>query len=254
MSNLICDTHKIYLSPSGAMEKQNSTMNSKLVYDITNPLTNNPNIVYATIRITHAEIPYSFYIINSNNNVLSLSTGNITIPVGNYNANTLITQLSSQFPTGMSLSFSNSTGKFTLSYTTSFSINSSSTCGKLLGFTSGTVYNSSSNAITMPYPCNLLGTKNLFIKLTNFLFDNINPATKDRITLGNIAVSVPCYNLIMYTNVSSNGSIIKNNAYPDKIYLEISDDDNNLIDFNNIEFNITVEIDYYIDISDNSEK
>jgi len=250
MSNLICDSHKIYLSPNGAIQKNNSTFNSSLVFDITNPVVNNPNIVYATIRCTHAEIPYSFYIINNNNNVLSLSTGDIVIPIGNYNANTLITQLNSQFPIGMSILFSNSTGKFTIAHTTSFSINSTSICGVLIGFSNGTVYNSVSNAIIMPYPCNLLGTKNLYIKLSNFQFDNINTSTKDKITLCNIPVNVPCYNLIMYNNISNIGTIIKDNSYPKKIYLDIYDDYSNLIDFNNMEYNITLEIDFFIDISE----
>jgi len=162
MSNLICDSHKIFLSPSGAIENTNGTMNSNLAFSIINPVVNNPNIVYATVRVTHAEIPYSFYIINSNNNLLSLSTGNITIPVGNYNANTLITQLNSQFPTGMTIIFSTSTGKFTIIYSTSFSISTTSTCGLLLGFTNGIQYDSSLNIINMPYPCNLLGTKNIY--------------------------------------------------------------------------------------------
>lgn len=251
-NNLICDSHKVYLSPSGAIEKDNGTMNSNMTFNIANPVVNNPNIVYATIRVTHAEIPYSFYIINSNNNLLSLSTGDITIPVGNYNANTLITQLNSQFPTGMTITFSNSTGKFTISYNAAFSINSSSTCGIVVGFTNGTSYNSSLNAIIMPYPCNLLGTKNLYIKLSNFQFDNMNTLTKDKITLCNIPVNVPCYNLILYNNISTIGTIIKDGTYPDKIYLEIRDDYNTFVDFNNIEFNITMEIDYFIDISDNT--
>jgi hypothetical protein len=250
MSNLICDSHKIYLSPSGALTKVNGSMNSSMIFDITNPVTQNPNIVYGTIRITHAEIPYAFYIINNNNNLLSLSTGNITIPVGNYNANTLITQLSSQFPSGMTMTFNTTNGLFTISYSSPFSINVSSTCGLLFGFTSGIVYNSTSNAIQMPYPCNLLGTKNLYIKFTNYLFDNLNPATKDKVTLANIPVNVPCYNLIMYNNMSTIGTIIKNLTYPYQIYLEIRDDDGNLVDFNNIDFNITVEIDYFMDISE----
>jgi hypothetical protein len=50
--------------------------------------------------------------------------------------------------------------------------------------------------------------------------------------------------------MSTIGTIIKNLTYPYQIYLEIRDDDGNLVDFNNIDFNITVEIDYFMDISE----
>lgn len=246
--SLMCDAHKIFLSPNGAIKK-NDTLNSSLEFDIINPITSNPNIVYATIRVTHAEIPNSLYIVNSNNNVLQLSTGTYNIPYGNYNANTLMTLLNSLFPSNMVMSFSTSNGKFSLTYNSSFQILSTSTCYKLLGFSQNTTYSSTSNIITMPYMCNLLGTKNIYVRMPNFTFDNMNPAIKDKCTLCNIAVNVPSYSLILYNNTSNVGTIIKNQFYPDKIILELLDDDFNFCDFNNIDFNITVEIDYFIDNS-----
>src|SRR4051794_28312448 len=120
----------------------------------------------------------------------------------------------------MSFSFNSSNGKFTLSYNTSFSIVNTSTCYKILGFTQNTTIVSSSNKIIMDYPCNLLGTKNIYVRMPNYTFDNMNPATKDKSTLCNIPVNVPSYSLILYNNTSNVGTVIKNHVFPDKIDLE----------------------------------
>jgi hypothetical protein len=101
----------------------------------------------------------------------------------------------------------------------------------------------------MPYPCNLLGTKNLYIKIPNMIMDNLYPATGDHITLINIPVNVSPYSLVLFMNGSNTKSIIKNQIFPTELDIQIYDDSNNLVDFNNIEFNITLEIENYIDIN-----
>ena len=92
--SFICDAHKVYLSPNGATVK-NGTLKSNMIFDITNPIMCNENIVYSTIGVTHAEIPNSMYIVNEYNNKLVLNTGSYLITYGNYNANTLMTELNS---------------------------------------------------------------------------------------------------------------------------------------------------------------
>ena len=135
MTTLIADTHKFYLTPSGATRKFNGEFNSNLEFTLPNSYKNANNIIYATVKILHAEIPNSFYIVNEYNNVLQTSFGTYNIPFGNYNANTLATYLKSVFPSNISITFSNATGKFTFnSPSMSFSILGNSTCGILLGF------------------------------------------------------------------------------------------------------------------------
>jgi hypothetical protein len=48
-----------------------------MVFNIPSFIKQDKHILYNTIKITHAEFPFSFYVINSTNNYLSLSTGNI---------------------------------------------------------------------------------------------------------------------------------------------------------------------------------
>jgi hypothetical protein len=148
-------------------------------------------------------------------------------------------------PGGMTISFSALSGKFTITYNHTFSINSTSTCYILLGFSKNTTY-ATSISFTFPYLANLLGSKNMFLKFPNLILDNFNTQTGDRATLSNIPIDQPPYGLIMYENRSTSSTIIKNIQMPDVLYLQITDDTNNLIDFNNIEWSVTIQIDFYL--------
>jgi hypothetical protein len=250
--NIITDSQKFYLTPSGASNNKNGIFNSSLEFNIPTMYQKSDDLLYATIRTLHAEIPYSFYIVNEYNSLLSITDTNnnvndIQIPLGNYNATSLIAYLNTALPNNMTISFNSTTGKFTLVYNGIFSVNASSTCNILLGFSKNTTYTSdNNNIIAFPFLANLLGTKNIYLKFPNLILDNYNTQTGDRSTLSNIPVDQAPYGLIMYENRSTSSTIIKNVQLPDRLYVQLTDDTNNLIDFNNIEWSITVQIDFYL--------
>lgn len=256
MTTLIADSHKYFLSPSGASQKLNGESNSNLIFSLPNAYKTSQSIIYATARVVHAEIPNSFYIINEYNNVLHTSFGTYNIPYGNYNANTLITYLKSVFPANIAITFSNLTGKIKLtSSNTTFSILGDSNCGILLGFTSGTTYASTLisgvNTLEMPYPANLYGTKNVYIRLPQLVLDNLNTITKDKFTICNIPKNVSPYGIILFENATGSYSVIKNDlkGLDTNLIVELMDDQMNYIDFNNIEWSITLQFDFYISLA-----
>ena len=254
MSNIVIDSHKFYLTPAGATLKRNGIFNSNLEFNIPSLYQSSNNVAYSTIRCLHAEMPYSFYVVNEYNNLLSLSTGNIFIPFGNYNVNSFIKYLSTVLPTGMSLEVNTTNGKFTLIYNQPFSINASSTCYILMGFQKQQVYDSITNKIEMPYLANFMGTKNVYVKMPYLILDNYNSFTKDRATLLNIPINVPPFGIVMYENGSGSNCIIKNIQIPDMLVLQLTDDENNLIDFNNTDFSITIQIDFYLNLYKNNNQ
>ena len=79
----------------------NGTNNSKINFEIPRFITKQPNILYHSLKLLHAEIPYSFYIINETNNVINFVIDAINhfyvVPVGNYNGLTLATTLNALF-------------------------------------------------------------------------------------------------------------------------------------------------------------
>ncbi len=100
MGTIIEDGFLINLN-SASGTSLNGTYNSNVVFNTNGILKDDPNICYSTNSLLNAQIPVSMYEVNYANNVLyyNISSTNysITIPVGNYNANTLITQLETQF-------------------------------------------------------------------------------------------------------------------------------------------------------------
>lgn len=247
----IIDSQKIFLTPNGATLKRNTYFNSNLEFNVPNLYQTNNLVTHTTIKCLHAEIPYSFYVVNEYNNLLSITDKFneiqlYQIPFGNYNANTFMKYITPLLPGGMTISFNNTTGKFTLTYNHVFSVNSTSTCNILLGFEKNTTYISIDDKITFPYLANFIGTKNIYLKIPNLILDNYNTATMDRATLSNIPCNVPPFSIIMYENSSGSSTTIKSIQLPDVLYIQLTDDQNNLIDFNNTDFSITLQIDFYI--------
>ena len=70
--NTVIDTKRINLSPNGSDIKNNTTFNSDMKFYIPKLVRKDKSILYNTIKIIHAEFPYSFYIINEYNCILAL--------------------------------------------------------------------------------------------------------------------------------------------------------------------------------------
>ena len=177
MNLQLADTKQFYLCSTSQMgTKQNGTYNSKINYEIPRFITKNKNILYHSIRVIHAEIPYSFYIINENNNKLNilqhdLTNINLVIPEGNYNAYNLLTTINNLlvvYNHQYVFSLDNINGKYTLTANKTYTILSSSTILKLIGGNLNTSYTSTEIDnkfyFTFPYAVNLLGSKNIYMK------------------------------------------------------------------------------------------
>lgn len=230
--------------------KNNGTLLSNLFFPFKGILTDNPKIKKKYLTLLNAQIPVSFYIINENNNRLTLKdvggggTHNILLDYGNYSGNTLITELTTKinagYPHTVSITLSRSTGKLTFTFNgqTQFRADQS-TINNIIGFDS----NLTGTNFIMPYPLNLLGTKKLFIKsqiLNISSYDSVNN-NKTNI-IATIPVDQPFYNMISYTSaIDTNQHELKINIL-DGIDIQIYDEDDNFINFNNIDWNITLNL------------
>src|ERR1700722_11842636 len=74
---------------------------------------NNSSIRNVYLSVLHCEVPNSFYVVNYVNNLIVVNSIQYTIPVGNYNANTLITALLLLLPAGFAMSYSSTTNRYT---------------------------------------------------------------------------------------------------------------------------------------------
>ena len=242
-STVIIDSKQVNLSSYSATYK-NGSSNSVLYFQLNGLLHENKDVLYNLVSVTHCEIPISYYIVNSTNNYISLSTGNYTLTNGNYNATNFSTMLISIIGSDYSLTLNTATGIFTLSNSaTDFTVNNTSTCYRIMGFASNTSYTSSSKSLTFPYPCNFLGVQKLKISSDILSVNNYDSNTNGRCdTLATIPVSVPAYGLLVYQNIYQFKSILSNKTL-DYIDLSVTDEYDNDINFNGIDWNITLTID-----------
>ena len=255
----LIDSKQFYLTSTSKIGvKMNSTMNSKINFEIPRFITKQSNILYHSIKVLHAEVPYSFYIINETNNIINLVIDTInhlyTVPVGNYNAFTLLTVLN-DIDNKITFTLNNSTGKYHIDSNVTFSVLSSSTLLKIIGGISNTTYNALSvnnkYVLNFPFAVNLLGTKNIYIKC-NLILENLQTKTNDSQTLKSIPVNVPPFGLILYNNNENIETLVKNSQI-DNLNIEIVDDDDNLINFNNQDWTICIELKTTLQVSDNTQ-
>lgn len=228
-------------------EKVNGTYLSNINFNFSGLLQDDKNLIRTYITVLNAQFPVSFYIIDDTDNILYYTQGGesklITIPIGNYNGNQMVTALNAGFTTngsGITTSLNSNNGLlyFLISDGISYTFLSTSTIKKILGFET---YITSSTLITMPYQLNLLGKKKIFINsnhLRNSAFTSKSLSSVQ--TIATIPVDQPPYSMINYTSVSELEKNILFNRTLDVLDIQIVDEENKYINFQNIDWSITL--------------
>ena len=236
----MAESYQIYLNSKYATSYYNNTYKFSL-----NTLEIDEGH-YIYLSVVHVSIPYSFYNVHENNNRLEYISNNsgyvINIPVSNYNINQLISYLSSAMPS-FTITYSNKTNKITFKHSTyDFTILSSSTCYRILGFDENKSYTSYGTILVSANCINLMTINSIFL-LSNLLTYNISSSIPNS---QNILCQIPVDNgpnsLIHYYN--KNG--FRTNLflkYINDISLRLVDEYNNDINLNGLHFRVTIQLD-----------
>ncbi len=247
---MIYNKNKLITPNSKYGIQQNGTYKSNLLFNFKNLLSDEQHMLKSEVIVLNAQIPVSFYVINEYNNVLIISgpgilTTSITCDTGNYNANTLITELKSQFTTAgvlfTNIKINKNSGKlvFTATSTTNYSFSGSML--DVIGSTSSTT--STSNIYKCIYPLNLLGVQKLSIKSEKLAVQTASSVDYSfSNTLVTIPVDVSPFSMISYTSQSDANKNLLNVRTINEIDIQIYDENNNLVNFNNLDWNITLII------------
>ena len=237
----------ITINSEDAFQYYNGTYKSSVNFIFNGIIKKEHDILFMSFHLTDAQIPVSFYNITSSNNILDYHTVStpylITVPIGNYNFNTLSTTMTSLFlanghniivtiskTTGI-ITFTKDAGNFTL-------YDANSTMFDVLGFTKGFNYGSTSFILTATYPLNLLGITKIKIKSTALSTYNYDSSSKGfSNTLATIPVDQPSFGLIIYENKSVSKFVLRDNTI-DEIDIQLTDQNDNLINFNNMDWTI----------------
>lgn len=241
------------------------TANQRVLNEVGNCYFYLPNIEINTdteeayISVRNAVIPFSWYSVNSTNNIFSITWDgvlyNLIIPNGNYNINTLRTQISDLVnniePHGgshvLTTAYNPKTNKITFSSVHhSFTIMNTSTCYELIGLKEGFDYTSSliggANILTSNISVNLFVIRTIYVASDNFILSNINQATPQN---SSILASIPVVgnpnNIIHYENTTAKHKIHHLNNI-NNLHIKLIDQDGDIIQFNDVNWSMTLEI------------
>lgn len=239
--------------------QENGTLKSKLLFNYKSLLSDDENILKSFVTVLNAQIPCSFYVITALNNKLVISgptigTRTILINYGNYNANTLITELTSKITASgltMTITINKTNGILTFSSNgfINYYFTSDSTILEVLGTTSSLI--STSTDYVCSYPLNLLGVKKLLIKSERL---SVHSVSSVDYTSSNILVTIPVdvspFSMISYNSQSETNKNLLTLRSINQIDINIYDENNNYIDFNNLDWAITLVISSEINFND----
>lgn len=251
-SLLLKDSISLHLnSQSNSSIPLNGSFRSKVQYDLKNIInfSQDDTIQYVTLSLPYAIITNSNYIINEYNNKIVFTYGGSTtetlIPFGNYTITSFIVQIqSTAIPTVyFTLSYSNVTNKITITTTSTFQslfpgstwgFQASTNCDYIFGF-SGQL-TTTGTSLTMPRSMNFLPIPRFIIHcniLNNGLMLTTNSGVGACDILGSIPNVAKLNSQIIYEN-NSQEFLLKNLDCITSLIISITDDNNNLINFNGI--------------------
>ena len=247
MSEITIENRLLLLNSRNARIYNNGTYKSDVVFYMRGLLKHEKNLVNFKYQFINATVPVSFYNINETNNVLNYKDDGIpytiTIPTGNYNFNTLSSTMTALFlanTTVMTISINRQNGILTFTGTDIFDFLPTSTILRVLGFIPTVITPSVGVILTAPYPLNLLSPLKLKIKSTAITASNLDTSTNGYSNLiSTFPVDQPSFGLIIHENKNIVKYIVRNDIVDD-VDIQITDENDNLINFNNIDWCITL--------------
>ena len=239
---------QVYLNSATADIYLNSSLKSNLVFLFQNPITINKNAIEMKISVVNAQIPISWYLINSKNNKFYITVSGVKMAyyfkIGNYNISSFITEWNNSVGSGWILTYSTITNKISFAYTQPFIFSDDiNSIFSIIGLKTGTQYSSTTNILVAPFCFNFAGITRLNIKSCCFSLNNVDSLNKGlNRTLAVIPVSSFGSGYTFYNNFTNYKNVFKNHEIS-TIQIEIYDDFKNFIDFNNIDWSMTLQVD-----------
>ena len=242
-------SQQIYLNSASAAILLNGSQKSNCTFFFQDIIKITKDAIEMRLELVNAQLPVSWYLINNTNNQFTITIGgvvtNYMFANGNYNATTFITAFETMMGTSWALAFNSITNKFTIGYsggqfTLSDTTNSIFT---ILGFSPANQYTSSGNNLLAPYSVCFGGLTKVNILSSSFNLANSDSKTKGQTsTICSVPVSTLQGGYIFYNNITNFKSIFRNHELS-SINIQIQDPYNNYIDFNNIDWSLTLQLD-----------
>lgn len=260
------DARLITFNSNDAYEKFNADKNSSMSFTIPNMLTDAPDIIFTTCGLVSAEIPVSWYLIDSDTNILNFSylavDYQLVLPFGNYTGNNIVSTLVDSFDLALlavgvtsNITLDLITGKLTFKFigasgNITFNYNGSDGLYRILGFTPTINYESvtvgSFEFIYTPNPLNLLGIKQIRMCSNNLstIGNYSTGSSSPNNILCCIPIDVEAWGLINYVNRNNQYSKLKSRNIS-VVDIQLYDELGRFLQMNSINFTFTIQLIIY---------
>jgi len=257
------DTRLITFNSNDAYEKFNADKNSSMTFSIPNMLVDSPDILFTTCGLVSAEIPVSWYLIDSDTNILNFSylaiNYQIVLPFGNYTGDNIVSTLMTRFDLALlavgvtsNVTLDLITGKLTFKFigasgNITFKYIGSDGLYRILGFTPNNDYTSVTSGafkfIYAPNPLNLLGIKQIRMCSNNLatIGNYSTGSTSPNNILGCIPIDVEAWGLINYSNKNNQYSKLKARNIS-TVDIQLYDELGRFLQMNSINFTFTIQL------------
>lgn len=255
--HVIIESRLISLNSKYATNYNNGDKNSNLDFDFNAVASKDAKTLYHTVAIQSAEIPASYYNVNLSNNVINCtegsSTQSIVIAVGNYDANTFADAFATAydilFPARPNMAFDLITGKFGLvsgTVNSDIVINLANTTAQILigidpkaGGTITFTGNATNTRSPFPRLANFLGITKIKVASNALAGGNYDSVSLNTSTLvDTISTTATAFGLTIYNNIGREGYVKAKRI--DEIDIILTDQDDNIIDFNAVNWTMTI--------------
>jgi hypothetical protein len=219
----------------------NNCLTSQPIFKLPNITIPRDREIYLSIQA--AQIPSSFYNIDSENNTfiyeyIGLGAQLFIIEPGNYNIKSLVRVLKS---TGFEITYSAITSKIHFSHSLDFIIYSDSLCLDILGFKDEEDIFSINCELMADRAVNLFPIKSINITSDNFITNNISSNDlKDTTHLLSISNDVPHGSIIFFENKLNIRSLINNVSHLTNFSLCLRDQNGEFLDLNGFHWSIVL--------------
>ena len=249
--HIIVESKLIVLNSSDAT-KLNGGMNSNVIFEFNDVMLKSNDIVYTTLAVLDAEIPASYYNVNSFNNTTSITRNSVNYDIvvspGNYNVLQFITEFKSDYATKTSgtldMTFDSITGKISIqdsAYDLIINDNLSSSY-ILLGAVKGTSPTFSKTATpknSFDSLANFLGVTRIKLLSDTLVSRNIDSNNMTTTTIiDTLGATAGDFGLTVYNSLGRETLLLAKRIQ--EIDIQIKDQFNNFIDFNFTNWNITL--------------
>lgn len=232
----------INLNSRDASQYKNGTSLSDVVFAFRNLLHLTSDVLTVQLSLQNFQCVCSFYAVNEScNHIRYLYAGSpftLTLTPGNYNANTLITEIVARFLANghlFQLTINRQTGRLTFQCTlAAFTLYSDSSANQILGLGPSNLV-SAANIVICPYACNLLGVT--AIRLASQLLPTKGYDSKRGGSCSSVLASIPvdnssaAFGLLSYTNLSNFSPILRVTNI-DLVDIQITDQNGTFVNFN----------------------